>query len=141
MNSQKSFIQSHPYIQRFLKSWLVFDKYFAKTEESPIYAAAIILHPARRLLYIKKNWKKEWHKPAITAVKKLWETYKDIDIVDISENETRDLDIFDAIAKGYEVSQDYEDEYEVYIRQPVSQISGPALNWWLVEERRRPGYG
>lgn len=39
--------------------------------------AALILHPSRRLTYIKKNWKKEWQKPAFAGVKKLWEFYRE----------------------------------------------------------------
>jgi len=34
---------------RVVRSWQVFDKYCLKTEASPYYAAAIILHPSRRI--------------------------------------------------------------------------------------------
>ena len=45
-----------------------------KTEDTPVYAAALVLHPARRTQYIRKNWKKEWQRPGINSVKKLQES-------------------------------------------------------------------
>ncbi|KAM4066703.1 hypothetical protein HRG_012142 [Hirsutella rhossiliensis] len=49
---------------RIKRGWEVFDKYYSKTEASPYYAAALILHPSYRTTYIQANWKKKWQKPA-----------------------------------------------------------------------------
>ena len=57
------------------KGWDVFDKYYGKTDISPLYAAALILHSNRRTKYIEANWKKQWVKPTLKKVKDLWETY------------------------------------------------------------------
>jgi len=125
-----------------LRSWQVFDKYFAKTEDSSVYAAALVLHPSRRLHYIKKNWRKEWHKPAIEGIRELWELYRDINVLEPTpfkvEKKAEVLDTFDAIARDYEVvdSSDDEDEYDIYTREKAIPIQGSALNWWLAEERR-----
>jgi len=35
-----------------LSSWYVFEKYYKLLDESPAYAAALILHPLRRKAYI-----------------------------------------------------------------------------------------
>ncbi len=45
-----------------------------KTENTPVYATVLVLHPARRTQYIWKNWKKEWQRPSINSIKKLWES-------------------------------------------------------------------
>jgi len=69
---------------RISKSWEVFDKYYNKTDETSVYAMAIILHPARRTHYIRKFWKKQWQKPALLGAKKLWEKYRDKDVLDLA---------------------------------------------------------
>ena len=53
----------------------VFNKYYGKTDISPLYAAALILYSNCCTKYIKANWKKQWVKPTLKKVKDLWETY------------------------------------------------------------------
>ncbi|EED18402.1 conserved hypothetical protein [Talaromyces stipitatus ATCC 10500] len=62
---------------RVQKCWDTFDIYYSKTDDSPLYAAALILHPNRRTRYIHANWRTTWQKPAINKVKKLWRTYRE----------------------------------------------------------------
>ena len=62
------------FFQHIKASWLVFNKYYQKTDDTSVYTAALILHPSWRTQYIWKNWKKEWQKPGLLSVKKLWET-------------------------------------------------------------------
>ncbi len=50
----------------------MFDKYYLKTDLSPLYAAALILHPGRRTRYIEVNWPKKWVKSIFEKVQKLW---------------------------------------------------------------------
>ena len=57
------------------KGWDVFDKYYRKTDISPLYAAALILYSNRHTKYIKANWKKQQVKPTLKRVKDLQETY------------------------------------------------------------------
>jgi len=132
---------------RISKSWEVFDKYYNKTDETSVYAMAIILHPARRTHYIRKFWKKQWQKPALLGAKKLWEKYRDKGVLDLAavipddlvpDVDTLELDEFDRIAKSRElVSNQVGDEYEAYIKAEPVKISGSALNWWLADERRK----
>jgi hypothetical protein len=60
---------------RIRKGWETFDKYYSKTDDSPLYAAALILHPNRRTRYIEANWRAKWVKPILKKVKGLWELY------------------------------------------------------------------
>jgi hypothetical protein len=128
----KSSIQQH-----ILRSWEVFDKYYAKTEAVSIYAAALILHPSRRLSYIKKNWKKEWQKPAFTGVKKLWEEYSNREVrEDFKSPSDSELDDYDKLIKKLEVIDvNTMDEYEAYTHEKAIIIRTSALTWWLSPER------
>ena len=135
--SLKRFAKS-PLQPNIMRSWEVFNKYYTKTETVSTYAAALVLHPSRRLTYIKKNWKKEWQKPAMAKVKKLWESYRGRGIVENPQiEETPDLDDYDEIARGLEVVDlQNVDEYEAYTREKAIPIQTSALDWWLAEERR-----
>jgi len=37
------------------------DKYYRKTEETPVYVATLVLDPKYKWGYIEKNWPPEWH--------------------------------------------------------------------------------
>ena len=120
-----------------LRSWEVFNKYYAKADAVSTYAAALILHPSRRLTYIKRNWK-ESQKRAIAQVKKLWQSYRGREIMENPQiEETLELDDFDDIARKLEVIDlESADEYEAYNKQKAIPIKTSALEWWLAEERR-----
>jgi len=60
---------------RIEKSWAVFDKYYLKTEDSPYYAAAIILHPYGASVH-QINWEKKWIRAATIAVEEPLESFK-----------------------------------------------------------------
>ncbi|KAG9385278.1 hypothetical protein A1F94_004825 [Pyrenophora tritici-repentis] len=47
--------------------WFVLEKYYNMTDQVPVYASAILLNPASRAAYLKKNWPAEWYEPAINA--------------------------------------------------------------------------
>lgn len=47
--------------------WFALDKYYSKTDEAPVYAAALLLDPRKRAAYIQKNWPSSWHESAVTA--------------------------------------------------------------------------
>lgn len=51
--------------------WFILNKYYNLTEETPIYAAALLLDPSRRTAYIQKNWPVAWVKLAIKSANAL----------------------------------------------------------------------
>jgi hypothetical protein len=60
----------------------IMNKYYSKTDESPVYAAALLLDPSRRAAYLKKNWQSDWYETALVSARTIWEEeYKDF-IVD-----------------------------------------------------------
>jgi hypothetical protein len=66
-----------------LTGWQVFAKYYRLSDDNPVYAAALVLHPSQRKAHILKNWQKSWHKMAFDSVKKLWgDKYKGMVVID-----------------------------------------------------------
>ncbi|KJZ70150.1 hypothetical protein HIM_10457 [Hirsutella minnesotensis 3608] len=130
---------------RIQRGWEVFDKYYSKTETSPYYAAALILHPSYRTTYIQANWKKKWQKPAFKQVKDLWLIYRDTMDDALSRNvldreEDKDLDAFDRISRNLQncTRLSSQDEYEDYIScDPYDITPTTALSWWLQEQQRK----
>jgi hypothetical protein len=53
--------------------WYILDKYYNRTDEVPVYAAALLLDPSKRSAYIRKNWITSWIEPAITRASTIWE--------------------------------------------------------------------
>lgn len=49
------------------------DKYDALSEESPIYAAALLLNPSKRAQYLRVHWNGEWEGTAIKDTRVFWE--------------------------------------------------------------------
>ena len=74
---QSDYAPNKEFCSRIKRGWEVFDKYYSKTDESPLYAAALILHPNRRTKYIRANQKTKWQKPILKRVKELWESYRE----------------------------------------------------------------
>lgn len=131
---------------RIKRSWEVFDKYYAMTDDSSIYAAALILHPNRRVRYIQQTWKKAWQSRVLASVKRLWESYRsEIPLahqVTASYNRLQKppADDFDRIAQ--EINDNLprpssRDEYEDYCKGELVDIGRQtALDWWLKDEQR-----
>jgi hypothetical protein len=63
---------------RIMTCFYAFDKYYKKTDDTPAYAAAILLHPSLRKDYLDSQWshQREYINPAIAAVRKEWKEYK-----------------------------------------------------------------
>ncbi|KAF2176079.1 hypothetical protein K469DRAFT_536578, partial [Zopfia rhizophila CBS 207.26] len=57
--------------------WFKFGEYYKMTEESPAYAAAILLHPSLRKACLQNSdsWKKADINRAIREVRKLWKDH------------------------------------------------------------------
>lgn len=138
--------KSHSFLSpRIQKSWEVFDKYYLKTEDSPYYAAAIILHPSRRVKYLKQNWEKKWIRPATQAVKRLWDTFKTQGFTISTRTSTPSTtstsepdDEYDILARGLQVPlpPPTDDEYDEYISEPVVPYDKSALTWWLDSQQQ-----
>jgi hypothetical protein len=118
------------------------------TDVSPFYAAALILNPANRTRYFETHWPKKWHKPALAAVKKLWERYKEEVVPPQSyrafsydkPSTPKELDTFDQISLSLRsvARPTSEDEYKDYNSQDSHDPGkGGALAWWMSDSQRQ----
>ena len=108
---------------------------------SSLYAAALILHPARRTRYIEANWMKKYVKPTLANVKKLWEEYRKIALIPKpslscskgscrkTQEKKRELNTFNQIAQSLSqvTRPTSQDEYEDYnAREPYGLGKGTS---------------
>lgn len=82
--SSNKHVNNTSLLSAITNSWYAFDKWYSATDSTPVYAAAVLLHPRRRLAYFNKAWKEEWITPALAAVRDLWiRRYKDKVVRDV----------------------------------------------------------
>jgi hypothetical protein len=64
----------------FQSGWTKMKKYYELSDNTPVYIAAIILHPALKWRYIEKNWDASWVPKAKEMMQEFWDTkYKPVD--------------------------------------------------------------
>ena len=126
--------------------WFVLNKYYALTDNTPVYAAALLLDPSKRLKYIQHNWDIGWINSAVENTRVLWESnYKEagplggaISPEDVSSSSRRprnELDtLFDEITVWEESNPDM-DDFDAFISSPPIRITCSPLLWWLNPER------
>jgi hypothetical protein len=61
-------------------SWYKFDKYYKLTDDTPIYAAAILLRPMLRRGYLDHQWEKQasYIEAVIDSVREMWKESKSL---------------------------------------------------------------
>jgi hAT family protein len=106
-----------------------------------------ILHPNRRITYIRANWKAKWQKPVLKKVNELWESYRERNPSRPayfherrSIPSARDQDDYDQIAQDLRkytrpASQDEYEDYSNGEPYDIGKIS--ALEWWCQDQQRK----
>src|SRR5215213_807436 len=130
------------FLSRIQKGWEALDKYYSKTDDSALYAAALILHPERCLTYLRSNWKSRWQKVILKKVRDLWNSYCDRFPTSSHEGkqpESRPLDKYDQIARSLtKYRPTSQDEFEDYSNAEPSEIESlSALEWWCQDSQRK----
>ena len=91
-----------------MTAWYAFDKYYKLTDQSPAYAAALLLHPSYRKEYVETHWgniKKTTVRSTIELARRLWKKqYKP------STQDTRQQDADNSISEFM--------KWKAQIRQP-----------------------
>src|SRR5204862_2770553 len=65
--------KDNTFILHCLKTgWEKLDKYYCLSDLTPVYIAAIVLHPEMKFNYLNKRWPKKWPKEARKKVKDFW---------------------------------------------------------------------
>ena len=136
-------------------AWMKLEKYFKLTDSSPLYIAAIVLHPAWRFEYFEDKWAKHpsWIKNAKKVFKNLYLKYRERIHVDSAYDfESRaaetnkpkssflPLESFDAFSADYlsrrhqkQKQKDMESlELDNYLRafDPRLQGLNNPIAWW-----------
>lgn len=129
--------------------WFILDKYYALTDEAPVYTAALLLHPSRRLQYLKRNWPPLWHDAAVERAIRVWDQdYKNIvpsaekDLVPppspILEREPTQLQRLKQRLQPKPTTSPDQDSFDAFINsEPIDIGSCTALEWWCQPEQRR----
>lgn len=128
-------------------AWMKLDKYYALTDNSPVYVAGVVFHPRMKWGFIEKHWsdKPDWRDRAKEAVRNLWEAeYKNLPLPTPSEPPptehkvayTSGLNDFlnDLIGPPAPAS-DVDDEYEEYCnrKDPEDLNCNDPFKYWLTK--------
>ncbi|KAI8401866.1 hypothetical protein FOFC_08452 [Fusarium oxysporum] len=128
--------------------WFVLNKYYTSSDQTPIYAAALLLDPSKRRKYIEWNWQESWHAPAIAAAQQIWlDEYNAAPIpeslrvpLDVSSSSGRQHNELDELLSDIAVTGpilDDADDFETFIDAPPTRITGSPLQWWLHRDQRK----
>jgi hypothetical protein len=129
-------------------AWAKLDEYYNLTNDSPVYVAALVLHPGHKWKYINERWDRDdWKESAKDAFKSFYERYwqnreVEADSQPVKEERpgSREYDEFQAwmTPHGYYTSQDVAvDDYDSYLIAPPMKISNP-ITWWREHQTNYP---
>ena len=125
-----------------MRAWYAFDKYYSLTDEVPVYAAALLLHPSRRKCYIDTNWKRSWVRSVLPKLKCLWEEkYAHIEEATglTPLQQTHEPDEYGLLERDLNVVQTLADDWESFIAadaDPTDASTKTALEWWCQEQQQ-----
>ena len=127
--------------------WFVLDKYYTLSEESPIYATALLLDPSKRARYLEIHWKEEWATTAIRHARAIGEKeYKMAPGLGPSspggtssprQAQPNELDrLLNEMMVAEDLTKDV-DDFENFIRAQPVKIEGSPLTWWCLRDQIR----
>jgi hypothetical protein len=107
------------------------------TEAAPVYAAALLLAPSKRIRYIEPHWLESWHENATAGVRAIWEEYKtqpEIEpaesVDEVSASQKRQPNEWDTLLEELQVTEDLGDsidDLEDFIKATPIKISRSPL--------------
>ncbi|OAF59469.1 Phospholipase C [Pseudogymnoascus destructans] len=113
--------------------WQKMDKYYSKSDESPAYAAALLLNPARKWHYIEQFWRPTWQEKVKKSIKKLWEEeYKpELTIPTSIAPATTSTNEFELWLNSIDTPIAVVDEFDYYCKAERVLGYQSAIEWWL----------
>jgi hypothetical protein len=128
--------------------WFILDKYYTMAEDAPVYTAALLLDPSKRMRYLERHWPESWHENAVAGVRTIWEdeyktklkTGPTESIDKASASDKRQSNEWDALLEELEVTEDQGDsmdDLDDFIRAAPIRICGSPLQWWCHRDQRR----
>lgn len=144
---------NNPFMKASIETgWEKINKYYKITEESPVYAASIMLNPTWKLAYFDVHWAEHptWLSRAKKDVRSLWnKQYKsapaipsqicmsDLRSIEISSqnnsNNNAKKNSFLAWASQRPIVNTKGDELDQYLQEPrlSTEVCPSPLSWWL----------
>ncbi|KAJ3453198.1 hypothetical protein MRS44_018853 [Fusarium solani] len=134
--------------------WMKLDKYYTLTEDSPVYLAALVLHPAFRWPTVESQWadRPDWLERGKAAVRELWEEYRKLPVEQdtipeqpTAARKTTDLDDFMASVRKLNTRRapsapPTRDEYAEWLStsDPGDCSVDNPIQYWLLRRRQYP---
>jgi hypothetical protein len=121
-------------------AWKKLDHYYELTDQSPVYIASLVLHPAFTWDYLESIWrsKPHWISHHKLKIQRLWETsYLDGQVPIYQQNQPLNrrhrLKLFNL--KDDKPEGLTEDDYKRWCRRPRDRalIKQPPLSFWMSE--------
>jgi hypothetical protein len=144
--SKQKFANNKHLIDSIEMGWVVMETYYTKSDSTPVYATALLLHPERRLKYIQANWKPEWWEAIKDRVYQLWEQYCEralpLETTPRKRKERDPDDVYDNLLNSLNVAglnDDNGDEFERFINdKPLIIEDITPLKWWEAQRLQYP---
>ena len=124
-------------------SWHHFNEYYEALDTNPVYIAAQLLHPSKRLAHLKrKRWPAKWQKEALARAKRLWSEYKEryqpqATSTEASSDRTVEPDFYELWQRRNN-NVLVEDDFSAFINAPSTKLASDssALAWWSNSAQR-----
>jgi hypothetical protein len=131
---------NHDVLKNMVNSgWQKMEKYYSKTDESPAYAASVILNPTRKVMYMDNYWRSSWAESAKEAVRKLWqEEYKPTNTPNTNTPTSVTMsNEYELWLGAIDAPEVIEDEYEAYLG--AKKVFGylQPIDYWLDPKQKQ----
>ncbi|KAF4546955.1 Hypothetical protein D9617_87g078060 [Elsinoe fawcettii] len=121
--------------------WQKLDEYYTKLDESPVYVAAVVLHPRLKWRWFRR-WPEAWLAAAKIPFSKLWSHYavKQTDASRRASRPPRKNDWFsDEEDEGAEMDEHDElNQYLVEHRPAELAVDDSLISYWLTKRQKWP---
>src|SRR6266480_5417761 len=115
---------------RLIVAWYKFDKYYKLSNDTPVHAAAALLHPQLREAYLRKVWsgreQQKWIKPTITNVRNLWRDYfkpENVQSIDLDSIKDPAARFLAEMTISTVAIDEFDDFIKVYLKKPLITLA------------------
>lgn len=117
--------------------WQKLDSYYKKTDDNPIFRAAVVLHPRLKWRWFERYWdgKQDWLRDAKAAIEALWSEYKDTTVAD-RHTAMPATPIDHGVTDEWSTADDdlrSVDQLQAYLSEPFAQVHAAQspIPYWI----------
>jgi hypothetical protein len=129
-------------------AWQKLDDYYTKTDATPLYVTAVVLHPRFKKKWFNTKWKErpDWLAMVDDKVNKMWSRYKELsldelkfDIPTAATKEQRHYNDWSSDDEDRSIINRPVDELVQYFAEPrpIVPVDNP-ITWWISQLSRWP---